>query len=161
MKAGDIRFFDPSENAEVKTKKRAKKAATLTGYISATGKLVLPNKTIDQLGINPDGMSFKIGALAGKRKAKQLYLKPASAGDSSTFSMEKAAKSYSVSLPFILQKNGVDFANEKYTFAIDTFDFDGVSGFALKLGKAAAKAPKTSTGTGKVGRPKGSGKKAA
>ena len=165
MKTDEIRFFDPSENAESKPKKRTKKLVELTGYISGVGKLVLPNKTVDQLGIDPAGMSFKIGAQAGKRKAKQLYLMPTSSTDSAAFAMEKSAKSYTVSLPVILQRNGVDFAKQKYKFVIEPYDFDGTDGYALVLSKAAAKTtPKparTSTGTGRVGRPKGSGKKVA
>ncbi|MBO0947633.1 hypothetical protein [Fibrella forsythiae] len=148
MQTGEIRFFNPSENTDVVPQKRSKKPATLTGYISTTGKLVLPNKTVEQLGLNLDGMTFKVGAQAGKRTAKLLYLVPADSGDSSAFEVVKAAKSYSISLPFILQKNGIDYVTQKYTFVISSFDFDGgVTGYSLKLNKPAEK-------TGKVGRPK-------
>ncbi|HEX9956894.1 MAG TPA: hypothetical protein VGA96_06555 [Fibrella sp.] len=149
MQTDEIRFFSPSENAEeVAPKKRSKKTAIVTGYISATGKLVLPNKTVEQLGLNPSDMTFKVGAQAGKRKAKLLYLVPASSSDSAAFEVVKAAKSYSISLPFILQKNGIDYIGQKYTFVISPFDFEGgVTGYILKLSKPAEK-------TAKVGRPK-------
>ena len=144
MQTEDIRFFSPSENAEEATpKKRSKKSVAVTGYISATGKLVLPNKSVEQLGIEPNGMTFKVGAQAGKRKAKLLYLVPASASDSESFELVKAAKSYSISLPFILQKNGVEYAEQKYTFVITEFDFDGgVTGYMLKLNKPSEKPAK-------------------
>lgn len=144
MQTEDIRFFSPSENAEEATpKKRSKKSVAVTGYISATGKLVLPNKSVEQLGIEPNGMTFKVGAQAGKRKAKLLYLVPASASDSESFELVKAAKSYSISLPFILQKNGVEYAEQKYTFVITEFDFDGgVTGYMLKLNKLSEKPAK-------------------
>lgn len=148
MQNDEIRFFNPSENTDAEPKKRTKKPVTLTGYISATGKLVLPYKTVDQLGLSPSEMAFKVGAQAGKRKAKLLYLVPASASESAAFEVVKAAKSYSISLPFILQKNGIDYVNQKYTFVISPFDFEGgVTGYVLKLNKPAEK-------TGKVGRPK-------
>ncbi|MEZ0486314.1 hypothetical protein [Fibrella aquatica] len=149
MQTEEIRFFDPSENTEeTAPKKRSKKSVTVTGYISATGKLVLPNKSIEQLGLDPSNTIFKVGAKAGKRKAKLLYLVPASGSDSSAFSMVKAAKSYSISLPVILQKNGIDFVSQKYTFVISDYDFGGdVAGYELKLNKPSEK-------TGKVGRPK-------
>ncbi|WP_370727398.1 hypothetical protein [Fibrella arboris] len=148
MQTGEIRFFNPSENSDVAPKKRAKKPVTLTGYISSTGKIVLPNKTVEQLGINPSDMAFKVGAQAGKRTAKLLYLVPADASDSAAFEVVKAAKSYSISLPIILQKNGLDYVGQKYTFLITPFDFDnGLTGYMLKLNKPSEK-------TGKVGRPK-------
>ncbi|WP_375445799.1 hypothetical protein [uncultured Fibrella sp.] len=148
MQTGEIRFFNPSENTDVAPKKRSKKPVTLTGYISATGKLVLPNKTVEQLALNPAEMTFKVGAQAGKRTAKLLYLVPASASDSTAFEIVKAAKSYSISLPIILQKNGIDYVTQKYTFTISPFEFEGgVTGYMLKLNKPAEK-------TGKVGRPK-------
>lgn len=143
MQPGDIRFFNPSENTDAAPKKRTKKTVPLTGYISSAGKIVLPNKTVDQLDLNLDSTTFKIGAQAGKRKAKQLYLVPTSTPDESTFEVVKAAKSYSISLPFILQKNGIDFANQKYTFVISPFDFEeGVTGYMLKLNKPTAKGGK-------------------
>ncbi len=148
MQTGEIRFFNPSENTDVEPKKRVKKPVTLTGYISATGKLVLPNKTVDQLGLNPGEMTFKVGAQAGKRKAKLLYLVPASNSDSAAFEVVKAAKSYSISLPFILQKNGIDYVGQKYSFVISPFEFEGgLTGYMLKLSKPSEK-------TAKVGRPK-------
>lgn len=149
METEEIRFFSPSENTEeVAPKKRAKKAVAVTGYISATGKLVLPNKSVEQLGIEPSGMAFKVGAKAGKRKTKLLYLVPSSTADSEAFAIVKAAKSFSISLPFILQKNGVDYIGQKHTFVISEFELaGGTTGYMLKLNKPSEK-------LGKVGRPK-------
>ena len=160
MKATEIRFFDQAENEEATPKKKAKKTAAPTGYISPIGKLVLPNKTVDQLGLDLDNAMFKVGAQAGKRKLKHLFLLPAQSADSSTFKMEKAAKSYSISLAIILQRGGIDFANHKYTFTVEAIDYQGESGYSLKLGKHTAKAAKPTTTraagprTGKVGRPR-------
>ncbi len=160
MKTNEIRFFDQAENTTATPKKKAKKTAAPTGYISPTGKVVLPNKTTDQLGLNLENALFKVGAQAGKRKLKQLFLLPAQSADSSTFEMEKAAKSHSISLAIILQKGGIDFANHKYTFAIEPIEYQGAIGYSLKLGKVAVKAAKATTTksgaprSGKVGRPR-------
>jgi len=94
MKALKINFFSPTQNSPTKAKspKAAKPAkVVLRGYISSTGKLTLPAKTVANLGINLDDTLFKVGMDQGKRKAKSLYLVPAS-GQEETFTFEKAAK---------------------------------------------------------------------
>lgn len=136
MKAKQIRFFSPEENNEVKKPKRkaAPKQSPATGYISTAGKVVFPNKTVEQLGIDTGQNAFKVGTQQGKRKIKSLYIVPADAGQEETFTLEKAAKSYSMSLPYILQKGGIEYANQKHTFTVKSFDYDnGVQGYELKL----------------------------
>jgi hypothetical protein len=147
MKAINIHFFSPNENSQVKpkTEKAAKPAnVVLTGYISSAGKLVLPAKTVASIGVNLDTTFFKVGMDEGKRKAKSLYLVPASS-DPNAFSFEKAAKSYTLALPFILTKSGIDFTQTKYDFTIHLFEYDGQTAFVLKLTSVAgaAKAPYT------------------
>ncbi|UFH52243.1 hypothetical protein [Spirosoma sp. KNUC1025] len=142
MKAKQIRFFSPNENSEAtkKEKKVTAKAEPVKGYISAAGKLVFPDKAIAQLGFDPNNKQFKVGTQDGKRKIKSLFLIPAEAGQDEAFEMTKGAKSYSISLSFILQKGGIDFAAEKYGFTIKPFDYEGgVTGFELKL---ASESPK-------------------
>ena len=120
MKAINIHFFSPTENAQpkYKSKKAAKPAkVVLSGYISSSGKLVLPTQTVTNLGLDLDATPFKVGMDQGKRKAKSLYL-VAGNDDQDTFTFEKGAKSYSLGLPFILTKSGVDYAKTKYGFTI-------------------------------------------
>ena len=136
MKAKQIRFFSPQENSESKPqkKKTAAKATPATGYISSAGKVVFPNKTVSQLGIDPESNQFRVGTQEGKRKIKSLYLIPGEGGQEEAFPLEKAAKSYSMSLSYILQRGGIDYANAKYTFTVKPFDYDDeVQGFELKL----------------------------
>lgn len=136
MKAKQIRFFSPNENSEAtkKTRKSVVKAAPVKGYISATGKLVFPDKTVSQLGFDPQSNRFQIGTQEGKRKIKSLYLIPGAEGQEQTFELEKGAKSHGISLPFILQKGGIDYANTKHTFTVKPFDYqNGVTGYELKL----------------------------
>ena len=143
MKAKQIRFFSQNENSETKPgkKKAEAKPTPATGYISSAGKVVFPNKTIDQLGFDPQNSWFKVGTLDGKRKIKSLYLVPGDSGQEEAFELEKAAKSYSISLPVILQKGGIDYANTKHVFLVKSFDYDnGVLGYELKLATDSPKA---------------------
>jgi hypothetical protein len=147
MKVSNIRFFSPTENRQSTSKpEKAIKAAKviLTGYVSTGGKLVLPSKTVAHIGVDLDKTSFKVGMDKGKRKAKSLYLVPAT-NDQETFSFEKAAKSYTLALPFILKKSGVDFAKTKYGFTIRLFEYEGTTAFELKVAPeaSAAKVPYT------------------
>jgi hypothetical protein len=148
MKPIDIRFFSPQDNIVSSPKKervaKAKKQ-TLTGYISPIGKLVFPAKTVAALGIDFDNTLFKVGMPDGKRKAKSLYLVPGEDSQQDTFQFEKAAKSYTLALPFILTKSGVDFSTNKYSFVIELFDYEGSPAFVLQLSpdKATPKAAYT------------------
>lgn len=146
MKPKQIRFFSPEENSEAKKpkKKAMTKTTPATGYISTAGKVVFPNKTMEQIGINTDQNTFKVGTQEGKRKIKSLYIVPAEAGQEETFALEKAAKSYSMSLPYILQRGGIDYADQKHTFTVKSFDYgNGVEGYELKLVNESPKQPYT------------------
>jgi len=144
MKATSLRFFSPKDNSESKKKTAAPKSVTLTGYLSPAGKLVFPAKTVGQLSVDPDTTRFRIGTQDGKRKIKSLYLIPADDDSSDTFEMVKAAKSYTISMAFILQKGGIDYAKTKYTFTIKPFTYEGdVPGYELQLNDPAPKQPYT------------------
>ncbi|GAB4029029.1 hypothetical protein [Spirosoma koreense] len=143
MKAANIRFFSPTENKQptAKAEKATKPAKVkLSGYVSSAGKLVFPAKTVAHIGVDLDNTSFKVGMDEGKRKAKSLYLVPSSTTEE-TFVFEKAAKSYTLALPFILKKSGIDFAKTKYDFTIRLFAYEGTTAFELKVAPEAA-APK-------------------
>ena len=153
MKPVAIRFFSPQENKlpiQKKGKADQHKKVVLTGYISNTGKLVFPAKTVTGLGLDVDRNSFKVGMQAGKRKVKSLYLIPATDSQDDTFRLEKAAKSYTLSLPVILKTSGVDFSSTKYSFLIELFDYEGTTAFVLQLSKDEA-APKVAY----TGKPRG------
>ncbi len=145
MKAKNIRFYKPEDNnAEKETKPAAEKKVTSTGYISGAGKLVFPMKSVDQIGLKPEEGQFMIGTQEGKRKIKALYLIPAGADNEESFVMEKAAKSYTISLGAILQKGKIDYASTKYTFTIKPFSYEeDVTGYELLLNDTTEKAPYT------------------
>lgn len=159
MKAVAIRFFSPQENNALTQKKEKSprlKEIILTGYISGSGKLVFPAKTVAGLGLDVDNTSFKIGIEEGKRKAKTLYLVPAVDGQENSFQLEKAAKSYTLSLPFILRKSGVDYSSRKYGFRIELIEYEGSQAYALQLSQDEA-APKAAY----TGKPRGRKPKAS
>src|SRR4028119_1294630 len=115
MKEKSIRFYSPSENLEQQQSKAAAvKEPILTGYISASGKVVLPLKTVEQLGIDPQTTGFRVGTQAGKRKLKSLYLIPTQEEQEDRFELTQGAKSYTMALGVILQKGGVQFSQSKY-----------------------------------------------
>lgn len=157
MKSIDIRFFSSQENSLPKDKKAKNpkpKKVVLNGYISGAGKLVFPAKIVAELGIDIENALFKVGMQDGKRKAKSLYVVPAGNDEADTFQFEKAAKSYTLSLPVILKKSGVDFKETKYVFSIDLFDYKETTALALQLSQleTAPKKPYT-------GKPRGRKKK--
>lgn len=154
MKALPLRFFSPQEN-NVPKEKNTTKSVPLTGYISSTGKLVFPAKTVGQLALDPDSIRFKIGTQEGKRKIKSLYLIPATDEQTDAFALTKAAKSYGIPLASILQRSGVDFVNTKYAFTVKPFDYEeGVTGYELQLNDQSPKPEYT-------GKPRGRKRKAA
>lgn len=154
MKALPLRFFSSKDNGVAK-EKTTTKSVPITGYISSTGKLVFPAKTVGQLALDPDATRFKIGTQEGKRKIKSLYLIPASDEQSDTFEMQKAAKSYGIPLASILQKSGVDFVSTKYTFVVSAFDYeDGVTGYELQLNDQMPKQEYTGKPRGRKPKPK-------
>ncbi|GAB4039377.1 hypothetical protein [Spirosoma gilvum] len=156
MKAAKIRFFSPTENQQSTSKlEKASKPANLklTGYVSTAGKLVLPAKTVAQLGVDLDKTSFKVGMDEGKRKAKSLYLVPSSM-DEGTFAFQKAAKSYTLALPFILKKSGVDFTKTKYDFTVRLFEYEATTAFELKVAPEATAVKLPYTGKPRGRKPK-------
>lgn len=156
MKAINIHFFSPTENSQAKpkTEKAAKPTrVVLTGYVSSTGKLVLPAKTVANLGVDLDNTSFKVGMLEGKRKANSLYLVPAGNGQE-LFTFEKTAKSFTLALPFILKKSGVNFSKTKYDFTIHLFGYEGTTAFELKLAPQATTPKVPYTGKPRGRKPK-------
>ena len=106
--------------------------------------MVFPDKSVSQLGLDPQTNRFKIGTQDGKRKIKSLYLIPGDEGQEETFELSKGAKSYGISLPIILQKGGIDFSNVKHSFVVKPFDYEeGVTGYELKLSNESPKAEYT------------------
>lgn len=153
MKSIDIRFFSIEENSQPKeNKEKAPKAKSviLKGYISNAGKVVFPARTVADLGVDIENTTFKIGVQGGKRKAKYLYMVPAGDDQTDVFKLEKAAKSYTLSLPYILKKSGIDFKETKYDFVINLFDYEGATALELQLNQADT-APKVPY----VGKPRG------
>lgn len=139
MKNKAIRFFTPQENTVEVSKVKEKSKPVPTGYVSAVGKLVFSNATLEDLGIQAESAFFKIGTQEGKRKLKSLYLVP-SKDENGAFAFEKSAKGYIIPLAIILKKGGIDFETTKYTFAVTTFDFeDGIPGYELELISSAPK----------------------
>jgi len=151
MKEKSIRFFSPQENSE-KVEKKITAQPKPTGSISPAGKLILPLKTIEQLNIDPATTLFKIGTEQGKRKLKLLYLIPASSDQSETFELVRSGRGYVIPLGLILKKGGVDFSNNKYTFTISSFDYEGSVGYELVLNDSVVKPEYT-------GKPRGRKKK--
>ena len=138
-----LRFFSPADN-QLKPEKSKSVSPKLTGSISATGKLVFPFPTIEQLGINADTARFLIGRDEGKRKLKALYLVPASPEDTNGFGLEKGAKSYTIPLALILHKGGIDYGATKHLFTISSFEYQlGITGYELTLNNTAPNPPYT------------------
>jgi hypothetical protein len=131
--AVDIRYFSPEENTKPRAKRTVRKPVKVTGYISSGGKIVLPQKSVSQLGIDFGSARFKLGTEGGKRKIKSLIIVP-STDEAGTFTFTKAAKSYTMALGVLLTKNGVDFGSKKYTFTVSPLSVDdSTSGYELKF----------------------------
>jgi hypothetical protein len=160
MKLKTIRFFSPQENAQTKVPKSKKakviKPLKLEGYISPTGKLVFPAKTINQLNLEVNFIHFQIGTDQGKRKIKSLYLVPTYDIQAESFELVKAAKSYTIDLGYILRKGGIDYKTIKYSFSLSPFTYtEGIIGYSLTLqnpspkpaytGKPRGRKPKEAT----------------
>jgi hypothetical protein len=157
MKAVDIRFFSSEENTlqkERKVKEAKLKKIVLNGYISGAGKLVFPAKIVGDLGVALENAAFKVGMQEGKRKAKSLYVVPADEAETNTFQFEKAAKSYTMSLPVILKKSGIDFKETKYVFSIDRFDYEGATALELQINPLEETPKKPYTGKPRGRKPK-------
>ncbi len=157
MKNIEIDFFSVQENkpvVEKKEKLNKVEVPVLTGYVSPSGKLVLPARTIAQLDFDIDNTAFKVGKQKGKRKAKSLYMVPESDDQSETFRFTKAAKSSTMLLPIILQNNGVDYTKAKYTFTVNPFDYKETTALELKLTKEDNAPKKPYTGKQRGRKPK-------
>ncbi|WP_373514139.1 hypothetical protein [Persicitalea sp.] len=129
----EISFFTPEENvAPRKTSEKAEKTYT-TGYITSTGKVIIPQKSAEEVGIEPQNSAFKIGKPENKRKLKSLFLVPASREEEGVFEMEESGRNFFLPLGPILEKGGLDVQNNKYTFNIKSFDYNDVTAFELKL----------------------------
>ena len=141
MKAVAIRFFSPQDNIKPVQKATTKQTAKVspTGSISATGKLILSPKTVEQLHIYP-AARFRVGIEQGKRKIKSLYLIPTHEDPANTFELVKKTNGYRIALSLILQKGGVDYQQTPYGFTIHSFAHqDGVTGYELRLNTPAPK----------------------
>ncbi len=157
MKNIEIDFFSSHENkpAKEKSEKPTKvEKPALTGYISPSGKLVLPARTVAQLGLDIDNTTFKVGKQQGKRKAKSLYMVPENDDQADTFRFTKAAKSYTMLLPVILQNNGVDYKEAKYSFTVNPFEYKDTTAIELKLVKEDNAPKKPYTGKPRGRKPK-------
>ncbi len=153
MKPVTIRFFSPQDNQPLGQKEATKKTskAVLTGSISPTGRLIFSPKTIDQLGVDPTTVRFKIGTDKAKRKIKTLYLIPTTEDYTDTFELVKKTNSYSIALPVILQKGGVDYKKTTYIITLEPFAYQGgLTAYALRLGTQAPKPPYTGKPRGRA-----------
>jgi len=132
MKIKSIRFFSPNDNQVSQSKK--KKAVSLKGYVSSTGRLVFPKKTTLQLGWGADQTRFKIGTQVGKRQLEALYLVPAEETQTEAFSVEKKTNISTIKLESMLQKGGLDYRTKKWLFHIVPFQYEaGVTAYVLEL----------------------------
>ncbi|MGN7887487.1 hypothetical protein [Dyadobacter sp. 22481] len=133
MKTPNIRFFSPGENTViVKESVKAKSAAS--GYISTSGKIVLPVSTLRKLGINAASASFMIGSPARQKTIKSIFLVPASEKDGAFSFQKSAGGGYAIPLAAILKKGGVDFESAKVPFLVTEFDYSqGITGYELRL----------------------------
>ncbi|MPR32930.1 hypothetical protein [Salmonirosea aquatica] len=142
MNLDDIRFFSPQENkAERKTRTKEETDAPATGYISATGKVIIPQKAAEQVGLNSEHTTYMVGTQQNKRKLKSLYIIPASGHVEGAFEMQSSGRNNFIALGVILEKSGLDYQNNKYTFDINSFVYgDDIKGVELKLNKPTPKA---------------------
>lgn len=141
MNLDDIRFFSPQENkAERKTKVKEESGEPATGYISSTGKVIIPQKAAEEVGLNTSHTTYMVGTEQNKRKLKSLYVVPASGHTEGAFEMVSSGRNNFIALGVILEKSGLDYQNNKYTFEISSFVLgDDIKGIELKLNKPTAK----------------------
>lgn len=146
MKKPQIKFFLPEENAPQVSK--AVKKAKPSGYISDTGKLVFPQSTLEEIGIEPETAIFKIGTDDGKRKIKSLYLIPTEEKEG-TFAFSRVGRGSGIPLPIILKRGGIDYETTKHIFTVTIFNYsEGVIGYELQIQSEVPKPEYT-------GKPKG------
>jgi len=138
-KMKEISFFSPEENVvPQKTTEKVAKSYT-TGYITSTGKVIIPQKSAEEAGIEPQNSAFKVGKPEKKRKLKSLFLVPASHQEEGVFEMEESGRNFFLSLGPILDKSGLDVQKHKYTFEIKPFEYGDSTAFELKLDAPTAR----------------------
>jgi hypothetical protein len=152
MKTPQIKFFSPEENAPQTSKAVAK--AKPTGHISDSGTLIFPKATLEEIGVEPQTASFKIGTAEGKRKIKSLYLIPTEEQEGS-FAFTRIGRGSGIALPVILKRGGIDYEAAKHIFTVTIFNYsEGVIGYELAIEAEAPKEPYT-------GKPRGRKRKVA
>ncbi len=122
----DIRFFTQADNqAAAKTAKADKtaKSAPLTGYVSPTGKLVLPTKTVQAINDLASVQAMKVGSQASKRKLTVLYLVPSDEQDAEGFAITTTPRGLTIELAYILASGRVDYKTNKYSFTLTPFTY--------------------------------------
>lgn len=133
----DIHFFTQADNQPTVKDAKAKKAAKLiplTGYVSATGKLVLPTKTLQTINESGTLQAMKVGSPIGKRKLTVLYLVPTDEQDTEGFPLVTAAKGATIDLRQILHNGRTNYKADKYDFRLTPFTYEaGVTGYELEL----------------------------
>jgi len=139
----NIRFFTQADN-QPETKQEKAKTATklipLTGYVSATGKLVLPNKTLQAINESGTLQAMKVGSPIGKRKLTVLYLVPTNEQDTEGFPVVAAARGATIDLGQILHNGRIKYKAEKYNFTLTPFTYEaGVTGYELELTTQSSK----------------------
>ena len=139
----DIHFFTQADNQPIAKGAKTKKAAKLiplTGYVSATGKLVLPTKTLQAINESGTRQAMKVGSQVGKRKLSMLYLIPTDEQDTEGFLVVAAAKGATIDLGQILHDGRIKYKNEKYHFTLTPFTYEaGVTGYELELATRSSK----------------------
>ncbi len=142
MKGKNLRFFTLEDN-QPETERKAKVKPLPAGYISPAGKLIFPATTMEELGLVPDEMRFRLGTDQGKRKIKNLYLIPTDNEDA--FGIVRTGRGYALPLNLILSKGGIEFANRKHVFIASIFLHEGSTAYALAISeeRQSEKAPYT------------------
>ncbi|MGV3560055.1 hypothetical protein [Larkinella arboricola] len=131
VKPDKIRFFSPEDNSD-EAPKVAQKEATFSTSVTKTGRLAFPQKLMEGLNIDPTKPYYKVGTVNRRKGVKALYLMPTQQDDSEAFELAKTGRGYSIPLKGVLQKIGLNFQDQEYTFTIRPYDFgDNISGFEL------------------------------
>jgi len=131
MKAKKIKFFSPTEIQE--KKKESPKVELPTCAISKTGRLIVPGKTIEELGINTENAQFRVGTEDRKRRLNTLYLIPAEGEVADAFHLSKTGRGYTIGLAPFFERGGLDYAANEYTFSAKPFSYEGTVGYELSL----------------------------
>lgn len=154
----NIRFFTQADNKSVSTTAKVKKVkdlAPLTGYVSNTGKLVLPTKTVQAISDLASVQAMKVGSPAGKRKLTVLYLIPTDEQNAEGFPVVATPRGVTIELAHILTGGRINYKAEKYTFTLKPFtDQEGATGYELQLTTPGAEIKVPYTGKPRGRKPK-------